>query len=108
MAAGLQRLCGVALAATTLTDCYTAPAQAAVSTIVVCNRGATATSFRLSHAPAGAADALSQYFAYDVPILGNTMVPFTMGVCMAATDVLRAYAGNGNVTVMAWGEEQAP
>jgi len=107
MPAGLKQLCGVALGATTLTTIYTATAEVAVSTIVVCNRGATATTFRLSHAPAGAADAMGQYFAYDVSIAANTMVPFTMGVCLANTDVLRAYAGDANLTVMVWGEEQA-
>ena len=107
MPAGLKQLCGVALAATTLTTIYTATAEVAVSTMVVCNRGASATTFRLSHAPAGAADAVGQYFAYDVAIAANTMVPFTMGVCLATTDVLRAYAGNANLTVVVWGEEQA-
>ena len=79
----------------------------AVSTLVVCNRGATTTTFRLAHAPGGAADTPGQYFVYDAPIAANTTVPFTLGVCLAATDVLRAYAGNANMTVIAWGEEQS-
>jgi hypothetical protein len=107
MAVGIKRLCGVALPATTLTNVYTATQEVALSTIVVCNRGTTATTFRLAHAPGGAADALGDYFAYDAPIEPKQMVPFTIGVCLAATDVLRAYAGNANLTVVAWGEEGA-
>ena len=104
MAAGLNQLCGVALPATTLTDLYTALLEVAVSTIVVCNHGATATTFRLAHAPGGLADAAGQYFVRDAPIQANQMVPFTIGVCLAAGDVLRAYAGNANLSVVAWGE----
>ena len=103
----MKQLCGVALAATTLTTVYTAPVQCAVSTLVVCNRGATSTTFRLAHAPGGAADTPGQYFVYDAAIAANTTVPFTLGVCLAASDVLRGYAGNANITVMAWGEEQS-
>jgi len=106
MPAGLKKLCGVALPATTLTVIYTAPAEIAVSTVVVCNRSATPTTFRLAHAPGGAADAPGHYFAYDAEIDPYSMVPFTIGVCFAPTDVLRAYAGHANLTVTAWGEEQ--
>ncbi len=97
----------VALTATTSTDVYVVGAGTitVVSTIAVCNRGNTATTFRLSHAVAGAALATKQYFAYDVAIAANQTVAFTLGICMSATDVLRAFAGNGNLTVQAWGEE---
>jgi hypothetical protein len=101
----IKQLCGVALPSSVLTSVYTAPAEVAISTLVVTNRGASATTFRLAHAPGGAADAPGQYFAYDVPIAPNTMVPFTMGICLSAGDALRAYAGNANLTVIAWGEE---
>lgn len=95
-------------AATTLTVVYTVPAATAavLSTITVCNRSATATTFRLSHALAGAADANDQYFAYDSPIAGNSSVHLTMGIAMAATDVLRAYVGAATVTILVWGEER--
>lgn len=103
----LKQLCGVALGAAALTDVYTAPAACAVSTIVACNRSGEATSFRLAHAPGGTADAPGQYFVYDAFIAGNTTVPLTIGVCLAAGDVLRASAGAATVTIMAWGEESA-
>lgn len=95
-------------AAATLTTLYTVPAATAavLSTISICNRSATATSFRLSHALAGAADALDQYFVYDAPIAGNSTVPFTLGIVMAATDVLRIYATLATLTFIVWGEER--
>ena len=95
-------------AATTLTAVYTVPASttAVLSTITVCNRSATATTFRLSHALAGAADALDQYFAYDAPLAGNSTATFTLGIAMASTDILRAYVGAATVTVLVWGEER--
>lgn len=93
--------------ATTLTDLYTvgAATNTVVSTISVCNRSATATSFRLSHAPAGAVDATTHYFAYDTPIGGNDTVWFTGGISMAATDKLRVYATLATLTFQAWGVE---
>ena len=93
--------------ATTLTDLYTVPAakSAVVSTLSVCNRSATATSFRLSHAVAGAADALTQYFAYDAPIGGNETIWLTGGIALAATDKLRVYATLATLTFQCWGVE---
>lgn len=79
--------------ATTLTDAYTVPAatSATVSTIVVANQSATATSFRISVAVAGAADTAKQYIAYDALINGNDIVTLTLGITLAATDVVRVY-----------------
>lgn len=80
-------------AATTLTDAYTVPAStsAVVSAIVVCNRGA-ATSYRLSLAPAGAADSNEQYLAYDRALGANEVHTFVLGIGLATTDVVRVYA----------------
>lgn len=79
--------------ATTLTALYTVPAltSATSSTITVCNQSATATAFRISVAPAGAADATSQYLYYDVPINGNDTFAATIGITLATTDVVRVY-----------------
>ena len=86
--------------ATTLTDLYTIPALTSVvaSSIVVCNRGATNTTFRISLAPAGAVDATSQYLYFDVPISKNNTFIATIGITLATTDKVRVYAGNANCT----------
>ena len=93
--------------ATTLTDLYTVPAstQTVVSSITVCNRGATRTSFRVSTAIAGAADANSQYIYYDVPIDANDTFIATVGITLNTTDKIRVYAGNANLTFHAYGTE---
>jgi len=80
--------------AATLTDSYTVPAatSAVVSSIIVANRSATATTFRISLAAAGAANNDKQYLYYDTPIGGNDTFVATIGVTLATTDVLRVYA----------------
>ena len=80
--------------ATTLTDLYTVPSltSSMCSTITVCNQSSTATAFRVSIAPSGAADASSQYIYYDVPIGGNDTFATTLGFPLATTDKIRVYA----------------
>ena len=79
--------------AATLTDAYTVPAAttATVSTITVANQSATATSFRISVAVAGAADTAAQYLYYDIAIPGNNTFATTIGITLAAGDVVRVY-----------------
>ena len=79
--------------AASLTALYTVPAltQALSSTITVCNQSATATAFRVSVAPAGAADSPSQYIWFDVPISGFDTFAATIGVTLGAGDVVRVY-----------------
>lgn len=108
MADNLKVLGQAALAATTLTNVYTVPAstQAAVSNIVVVNRGATATTFRAAIAVAGAADATKQYLAYDLTLPANDH--WQSGpVSLDAADVVRAYAGNANLTCQVFGVQVA-
>jgi hypothetical protein len=94
-------------AATVLTDLYTVPGGTgvAVSSVTVCNRSATPTTFRLSVAPAGAADATSQYVYYDVPIAGNDTFVATLGITLAATDKVRCYATLATVSFSLFGVE---
>lgn len=94
-------------AATTLTACYTVPAAttATLSTIVVCNRSSTATSFRVSVAVAGAADTNAQYLYYDLAIRGNDTFAATLGVSIGATDVVRVYAAAATLSFQIFGVE---
>jgi len=93
--------------ATTLTDVYTVPGatSAVVSTIVVCNRSLVPTTYRLGIAPAGAGTALQHYLAYDAPIDANETITFTLGLTLAATDVVRIYAVLATISVNVFGEE---
>lgn len=94
--------------ATTLTGAYTVPAstQTIISTVVVTNRSATPTTFRLSVAVAGAADSNEQYIAYDVAIGANETISLTLGITMDATDVLRVYATLATLSFNVFGVEK--
>lgn len=95
--------------ATSETDLYTVPASTAtvVSSVVCCNRGSTATTFRISVAVSGGATANKDYLYYDVPIAGNDSFTATIGITLATTDKVKVYAGNGNLSFNAFGEESA-
>jgi hypothetical protein len=94
-------------AATTLTGIYTVPAltSSVISSITICNRSSTGTSFRLSVAIAGAADANQQYLVYDAPIDGNDTISMTLGIGMATTDVFRVYAAAATLSFNLFGAE---
>ena len=93
--------------AATLTDAYTVPAvtEVVVSTITVANRSAVATSFRVSIAPAGAADDDEQYIYYDIPIPANDTFAATLGLTLATTDVIRVYATLATLSFSVFGVE---
>jgi len=84
--------------ATTLTDGLTVPAGFFIDDghVIVANRS-TATSFRLSLAPNGIADDVSQYFAYDLPIRDNDVYDSAL-FNADALDVVRVYATLATLT----------
>jgi hypothetical protein len=94
-------------AATTETTLYTAPSQAVASSLVVCNRSATPTTFRVTVAVAGAATESKQYLYYDLLIGGNDSFAATLGITLAATDVIRVYAGAATLSFSLYGMEIA-
>lgn len=107
MAEFLKTLGQNAPTATTLTDLYTVPAStsATLSSLVICNRSATATTFRVSVAPASAADTVEHYLYYDQSISGNSSYALTLGITLATTDKLRVYAGANTLSFSAFGVE---
>jgi hypothetical protein len=94
-------------AAASLTDLYTVPAstEAVISTIMVANRSAVRTKFRISVAIAGAADSNEQYIAYDVDIEGNDMQEVVIGMTLGATDKVRIYATLATLSFNMFGTE---
>ena len=93
--------------AATLTDAYTVPASkaAVISSVMVANRSATATAFRITVSPAGAADANQHAIYYDIPIGGNNTFAGTLGITLATTDVLRVYATLATLSFNIFGTE---
>jgi glucose-6-phosphate dehydrogenase assembly protein OpcA len=93
--------------ATTATTLYTVPAATStvVSTINVCNRAATADTFRIAVRPAGATLATQHYLAFDVSVPANDSIAVTIGVSLAATDIVTVYAGTANLSFTVFGAE---
>ena len=109
MADTLKVLAQSAPAATTETTMYTVGAgkEATISTLTVCNRAATTASFRITVAVAGAVTANNQYIYYDQAIDGNSSFAVTIGITLAATDVIRVYASTANLSFNLFGVEVA-
>ena len=93
--------------ATTSTDLYTVPASTSsvISTVVIANRANTAATFRLSVRPAGATLANQHYLAFDVVVGANDSTTLTIGITLAATDVLTVYGSTANLSFSAFGSE---
>ena len=92
--------------ATTNTDLYTVPSatSAVCSTLAICNRGAS-TAFRVAVRPAGASIANQHYIVYDNYVNQYDTVFLTLGVTLAATDVVTIYAGAANLSFSLFGSE---
>ena len=106
----LRILGQVAPAAATLTDLYTVSNELSVtvSSIVVCNRGGSATTFRIAFAVNGEADATKQYVYYDIPTPAFETFIATVGFTLGPLTVVRVYAGNGNLSFQLFGVEVTP
>ena len=84
----------LAPSAATLTTLYTVPAATTgvISSLVVCNRSATPTSFRIANRLLGAAISNEMYTHYDTTIGANETVIVKSGETFNATDVISVYA----------------
>ena len=94
-------------AATTATTLYTAPSATSVvvSTISVCNQAAVNGTYRIAVRPAGEALAAKHYLAYDGTIPANDSIAITIGVTLAATDVVTVYASAATMSFGLFGSE---
>ena len=93
--------------ATTATTAYTVPSarSAVISTIVVCNRSATAATYRIALRPGGATLADQHYVAYDVSVGGNDSTTVSIGITLATTDVVTIYASAATLSFSVFGSE---
>jgi glucose-6-phosphate dehydrogenase assembly protein OpcA len=93
--------------ATTATTLYTVPAatSAIVSTINICNQGSLVSSFRVAIRPAGATLAANHYIAFDTAIPAYDSIAMTIGITLAATDVITVYASSATMSFLAFGTE---
>ena len=93
--------------ATTLTTAYTVPSATSttISSIIICNTTSNSTSFRISIKINGATDSIQQYIYYDLPILNNDTFIATVGITLAAGDIVAVYAGTTNIAFNIFGVE---
>jgi glucose-6-phosphate dehydrogenase assembly protein OpcA len=107
MATTYKVLGQVAPSATTDTTLYTVPSatSAVISTLVVANRAATAATYRIAIRPSGATLANEHYIAYDVTVGAGDSTTLTLGITLAATDVVTVYASTADTSFNLFGSE---
>lgn len=86
------------LTTTSDTDVYTVPSstETIISTMVVANISATATTFNVAIRDGGEALANKHYIAKDVPIAAKDSTTLTLGITLEATDVVTCAAGSAD------------
>lgn len=96
--------------ATTYTTLYTVPnlTQTTVSTLSVCNTGASPATFRVSVHDAGAdagAPTSKQFLFYDASLSGNTTMTAVLGLTLYQTDLIQVYASGTGLAFQLFGVE---
>lgn len=109
MATTYKVLAQSAPGATTETPLYAVPSatSAIVSTVVVANRAAAPATYRIAVCPANATTANQHYIAYDVTVGASDSTTLTLGITLAATDVIKVYASTANLSFNVFGSEIA-
>lgn len=91
------------------TTLYTVPSATSTvcSTLVVCNRSASGIAFRIAVRPAGATLSAEHYISYDSNVNANDSITLTIGITLAATDVITVRASSASVSFNLFGSEIA-
>lgn len=94
-------------AANTDTTLYTVPGatQTIVSSVTICNQNATAQLFRMAIRVGGAGISSPQYIYYDASIPPNDTLTATLGITLAATDVVTVRANSTLISFNLFGQE---
>jgi hypothetical protein len=94
-------------ASITFTTLYTVPVgnSAIISTLNICNVSASNVTFRAAIRPAGATLTTAQYIAYDIALASQDAIGLTLGMTLAATDVVTVHSVQGNVAFNLFGSE---
>lgn len=97
------------LTATTNTNLYTVPASTStvVSTIVVCNQASSAGTYRIAVRPAGATIAAQHYVVYGATVAASDSTALTLGITLAATDIVTVFASAATMSFTLFGSEIA-
>ena len=95
------------VSATTVTTLYTVPdlTQTTVSSLVICNRGGSGITFRVSIHVGGATADDKQFIFYDEDLAATTSRTVVIGLCLAQSDFVKVYASAANVSFNMFGVE---
>ena len=109
MAITYKVLAQSAPSATTNTDVYTVGAtkQTIISTVTICNRSASAATYRIAVRPNGDTLANEHYLAYDATVPANDTIALTLGITCDESDVVTVYVSSANISFNLFGSEIA-
>jgi hypothetical protein len=94
--------------ATTETTLYTVPSNtsAVVSTIAICNQSGSSGTYRIAVRPAAdGSTAAKHWIVYGATVAASDSIMLTLGLTLAAGDVVRVYASSANMSFSAFGSE---
>lgn len=88
-------------------DLYAVPANTSVvaSTLNICNQATSTGTFRIAVRPANATLATKHYIAYDTAIPALDTISLTIGMSLAATDVVTIYTSSSSLSFNLFGSE---
>ena len=107
MADAIKVLGQLDVSATTITTLYTVPdlTQTTVSSLVVCNRGGSGITFRVSVHVNGAGADDKQFIFYDEALAATTTRTVVIGMCLGQKDIVKVYSSAANVSFNLFGVE---
>lgn len=76
-----------------------------VSTLAICNRGNSSSTFRISIRENGAADNPKQYIAFDQTVPATSTITYTLGITLKTGDAIYVYSSTNNLSFNAFGSE---
>ena len=108
MPATYKVLAQAAPAATTESTLYTVPSltSAVVSTISIANQAGSSGTYRIAVRPAADASTTQKHWiVYGATVAASDSIMLTLGLTLAAGDVVRVYASSANMSFSAFGSE---
>ena len=108
MASIYKVLAQAAPAATTESTLYTVPAgySAVVSTIAITNQAGSSGTYRIAVRPAADASTTQKhYIVYGATVGASDSIMLTLGITLAAGDLIRVFASSADMSFSAFGSE---
>jgi hypothetical protein len=94
--------------ATTETTLYTSPSDTStvVSTLSIANLAGSSATYRIAVRPAADATTVNKhYIVYGATVAANDSTMLTLGITLAASDVITVFASTANLSFSAFGSQ---